>query len=90
MLYFNENAVIAFVSGVVLPEPEHFRVQPYRYLLKSADIDERMRDIGELLLETKRRSRREMAEVASDGRRGVFLSEVFFTLKRQRGEAGSP
>ena len=63
----NENAVIAFVSGVVLPEPEHFRVQPYRYLLKSADIDERMRDIGELLLETKRRSRREMAEVASDG-----------------------
>lgn len=22
----NENAVIAFVSGVVLPEPEHFRV----------------------------------------------------------------
>ncbi|MCI8824066.1 MAG: hypothetical protein HFI15_16485, partial [Lachnospiraceae bacterium] len=46
--------MIAFVSGVVLPEPEHFRVQPYRYLLKSADIDERMRDIGELLLETKR------------------------------------
>ena len=31
----NENAVIAFVSGVVLPEPEHFRVQPYRYLLKA-------------------------------------------------------
>ena len=24
----NENAVIAFVSGVVLPEPEHFRYSP--------------------------------------------------------------
>ncbi len=86
MLYFNENAVIAFVSGVVLPEPEHFRVQPYRYLLKSADIDERMRDIGELLLETKRRSRREMAEVASDGEaRRVPVGSILYIEKTKRG-----
>ncbi|MDE6221024.1 MAG: response regulator, partial [Lachnospiraceae bacterium] len=63
----NEGVVIAFVSGVVLPDPEHFRVQPYRYLLKNSDADERMRDIEELLRETKRRSRKEMVEVVSDG-----------------------
>ena len=82
----NENAVIAFVSGVVLPEPEHFRVQPYRYLLKSADIDERMRDIGELLLETKRRSCVEMAEVASDGEaRRVPVGSILYIEKTKRG-----
>ena len=82
----NENAVIAFVSGVVLPEPEHFRVQPYRYLLKSADIDERMRDIGELLLETKRRSRREVAEVVSDGEaRRVPVESILYIEKIKRG-----
>lgn len=82
----NENAVIAFVSGVVLPEPEHFRVQPYRYLLKSADIDERMRDIGELLLETKRRSRREVAEVVSDGEaRRVPVGSILYIEKTKRG-----
>ena len=86
MLYFNENAVIAFVSGVVLPEPEHFRVQPYRYLLKSADIDERMRDIGELLLETKRRSRREVAEVVSDGEAWrVPVGSILYIEKTKRG-----
>ena len=82
----NENAVIAFVSGVVLPEPEHFRVQPYRYLLKSADIDERMRDIGELLLETKRRSRREVAEVVSDGEAWrVPVGSILYIEKTKRG-----
>lgn len=82
----NENAVIAFVSGVVLPKPEHFRVQPYRYLLKSADIDERMRDIGELLLETKRCGRREMVEVASDGRaQRIPVGSILYIEKTKRG-----
>ncbi|MDE7321801.1 MAG: LytTR family DNA-binding domain-containing protein [Lachnospiraceae bacterium] len=82
----NENVVIAFVSGVVLPEPEHFRVQPYRYLLKSADADERIRDIEELLLETKRRSRGEMVEVTSDGEaQRVSVGSILYIEKTKRG-----
>ena len=79
-------AVIAFVSGVILPEPEHFRVQPYRYLLKNSDADERMRDMEELLRETKRRSRGEMAEVVSDGEaQRVPVRSILYIEKTKRG-----
>lgn len=30
----NKNAVLAFVTGVIMPTPDMFRVYPYRYLLK--------------------------------------------------------
>lgn len=80
------NVVIAFVSGVVLPEPEHFRVQPYRYLLKNSDVDERMRDMEELLRETKRRSHSEMVEVVSDGEaRRVPVGSILYIEKTKRG-----
>ena len=82
----DEGAVLAFVSGVILPEPEHFRVQPYRYLLKNSDADERMRDIEELLRETKRRSRSEMAEVVSDGEaQRVPVGSILYIEKTKRG-----
>jgi len=82
----NEHVLIAFVSGVVLPEPEHFRVQPYRYLLKNSDVDERMRDIEELLQETKRRSRNEMAEVVNDGEaQRVPVGSILYIEKTKRG-----
>ena len=82
----DEGAVIAFVSGVILPEPEHFRVQPYRYLLKNSDADERMRDMEELLRETKRRSRGEIAEVVSDGEaQRVPVGSILYIEKTKRG-----
>lgn len=82
----NEHVLIVFVSGVVLPEPEHFRVQPYRYLLKNSDADERMRDIEELLQETKRRSRNEMVEVVSDGEaQRVPVESILYIEKTKRG-----
>lgn len=82
----NEGVVIAFVSGVVLPEPQHFRVQPYRYLLKNTDTGEWMRDIEELLRETKRRSRSEMVEVTNDGEaRRVPIGQILYIEKAKRG-----
>ena len=45
----DDSAVIAFISGVILPEPEHFRVQPYRYLVKNSDPEEMRRDMEALL-----------------------------------------
>lgn len=82
----DEGVILAFVSGVILPEPDHFRVQPYRYLLKNSDTDERMRDIEELLRETKRRSRREMAEVVSDGEaQRVPVGSILYIEKTKRG-----
>ncbi len=45
-----------------------------------------MRDIGELLLETKRRSRREVAEVVSDGEAWrVPVGSILYIEKTKRG-----
>ena len=82
----NEAAVIAFISGVVLPEPEHFKVQPYRYLLKNADPEEIRRDIEELLRETRRRCYGETVEVTGDGRAWrVAARDILYIAKAKRG-----
>ena len=82
----NKATVIAFISGVVLPEPEHFKVQPYRYLLKNADPEEIRRDIEELLRETKRQCYGETVEVASDGRAWrVAARDILYIAKAKRG-----
>ena len=82
----DDSVVIAFVSGVILPKPEHFKVQPYRYLLKNADKDEISRDIEELLRETKRRNLNEMVEVVCDGEaRRIPIRSIFYIAKAKRG-----
>ena len=82
----NKAMVIAFISGVVLPEPEHFKVQPYRYLLKNADPEEIRRDIEELLQETRRRCYGEMVEVTGDGRAWrVAARDILYVAKAKRG-----
>ena len=82
----DDSVVIAFVSGVILPKPEHFKVQPYRYLLKNADKDEISLDIEELLRETKRRSRNEMVEVVCDGEaRRIPIRSILYIAKAKRG-----
>lgn len=80
------HAVIAFVSGVLLPEPEHFRVQPYRYIMKNADAEERGRNIEELLRETRRRSHSERVEVVSDGKAWrIPVRDILYIAKARRG-----
>lgn len=79
-------AVIAFVSGVILPNPEHFRVQPYRYLVKNVDAGQMSRNIEELLRETKRKCLNETVEVARDGEaRRIFIQNIIYIAKVKRG-----
>ena len=82
----DDLAVIAFVSGVILPKPEHFKVQPYRYLLKNSDAKERSRDIEELLREAKRRSFNETVEIVSDGKAlRIPVRSILYIAKARRG-----
>lgn len=82
----DDSAVIAFISGVILPEPEHFRVQPYRYLLKNADPEETSRDVEELLQKTKLRCLSETVEVTSDGKAWrIPIRNILYISKAKRG-----
>lgn len=82
----DDSVVIAFISGVILPEPQHFRVQPYRYLLKKSDPEEMCRDLEELLRETKRRCYGETVEVAGDGKAWrIPVENILYIAKAKRG-----
>ena len=82
----DNSTVVAFVSGVVWPKPKHFKVQPYRYVLKNADSEEMRRDVEELLRETKRRCLSETVEVTCDGRAWrVPIRNILYIAKAKRG-----
>ena len=82
----NEDAVLAFCSGVIMPEPKHFEVQPYRYLLKKIDMDKMQKDVSDLLLEMKKRRKNRIIEVVSDGKAyRLNLKDIVYISRLKRG-----
>lgn len=82
----NEDTVLAFCSGVIMPQPKHFEVQPYRYLLKKLDADKMQRCVSDLLLETKRRKKNSIVEVVSDGKAyRVNIKDIVYIYRLKRG-----
>lgn len=53
---WNNDAVIVFCSGLMMPTPESIRVQPFRYLLKQSGKQQMLNEIGEILQEMVSRS----------------------------------
>lgn len=83
---YNKQTVIAFCSAECVPSPEHFRVQPYRYLMKS-EPDEYIQElIRELLLEMKRMAIRKHIEVTADGKAILLdVREILYLEKLKYG-----
>lgn len=82
----NKDTVLAFCSGVMMPQPEHFEVQPYRYLLKKIDTDKMQENISDLLIEMKQRRKNSMVEVVSDGKAyRINISDVIYIERLKRG-----
>lgn len=84
----NKDAVLAFCSGVIMPQPEHFEVQPYRYLLKKIDTVKMQKNISDLLFEMKQRRKHSMVEVVSDGKAyRVDIKDIVYIYRLKRGSA---
>lgn len=82
----DRDTVIAFISGVVLPQPEHFEAGPCRYLLKTFDTEKLQKGITELLREMRHRYQEERIEVVSDGQAWRILPEdILYVSKAKRG-----
>jgi DNA-binding LytR/AlgR family response regulator len=82
----NGDAVLAFCSGVVMPQPEHFEVQPYRYLIKTVDRDKMKYSVSELLHEMKCRKKNTDIEIVSDGRaRRINTDDIIYLYRLKRG-----
>lgn len=84
----NPDAVLAFCSGAVMPQPEHFEVQPYRYLLKKVDGEKMQKNISELLMEMKRRRKNHVIEITGDGKAyRVNVNDIVYVERLGRGSS---
>lgn len=82
----NADAVLAFCSGVVMPKPEHFEVQPYRYILKKVDTEKMQNYITDLLVEMKKRKKNNLVEVVDDGKVSkVKIKDIIYIYRKKRG-----
>lgn len=82
----NEDVVLAFCSGVVMPQPEHFEVQPYRYLLKTIDTGKMQNYMTDLLIEMKRKKKNTLVEVVDDGKVSkVKIKDILYIYRKKRG-----
>ena len=83
---YNSQAVLAFCSSVCMPSPEHFEVQPFRYILKGQPQDKVELAIEDLLLEMKRRSKKKRIELSEDGKAIILdAEEILYLSKIKRG-----
>ncbi|MDD3139361.1 MAG: LytTR family DNA-binding domain-containing protein [Lachnospiraceae bacterium] len=83
---YNKQTVIGFCSAECVPSPKHFRVQPYRYLMKSEPESAFQETIKELLLEMKRTAIRKHIEVTADGKAILLdVREILYLEKLKYG-----
>ena len=82
----NEKVVIAFCTGVCAPLPEHFDVQPYRYLMKQYNNSKMDQKIGELLDEMKRKKQIKYLDIVSDGKAAkINIDDILYISRLKRG-----
>lgn len=81
----NKDLILVFVSGIYLPTPESFCVQPYRYLLKQSNPSEIQRELGTILTYTKEHKGKKYFIVEDDGMyQKIDIDEIlYFSIIRR-------
>lgn len=82
----DQEAVLVFCTGVQLPKPEFFDVQPFRYLMKSYSkqkLYQEVKIIIEKMLENKREY---YINVLSDGKMNkILINDIMYISNLKRG-----
>ena len=82
----NEDLILVFVSGIYLPTPESFCVQPYRYLLKQSNPSEIQRELGTILTYTKEQKGKKYFIAEDDGMyQKIDIDEILYFSIIRRG-----
>ena len=82
----NKDLILVFVSGIYLPTPESFCVQPYRYLLKQSNPSEIQRELGTILTYTKEHKGKKYIIVEDDGMyQKIDIHEILYFSIIRRG-----
>lgn len=82
----NQDAVLVFCTGIQLPQPEFFDVQPFRYLMKNYTenkIDEELKNIINKMIENKKEV---YIVVRNDGRMDkIAIDNITYISNIKRG-----
>ena len=82
----NKDLILVFVSGIYLPTPESFCVQPYRYLLKQSNPSEIQRELGTILTYTKEHKGKKYFIAEDDGMyQKIDIDEILYFSIIRRG-----
>lgn len=82
----NKDLILVFVSGIYLPTPESFCVQPYRYLLKQSNPSEIQRELGTILTYTKEQKGKKYFIAEDDGMyQKIDIDEILYFSIIRRG-----
>lgn len=82
----NQDAVLVFCTGIQLPQPEFFDVQPFRYLMKNYTenkMDEELKNIINKMIENKKEV---YIVVRNDGRMDkIAIDNITYISNIKRG-----
>lgn len=83
---FNQDAILVFCTGVQLPKPEFFDVQPFRYLMKNyskSKLESEMNLIIEKMIESKKD---DYLVALSDGKMNkININDITYISNLKRG-----
>ena len=82
----NKDLILVFVSGIYLPTPESFCVQPYRYLLKQSNPSEIQKELRTILTYTKEHKGKKYFIAEDDGMyQKIDIDEILYFSIIKRG-----
>lgn len=83
----NYDAVLVFWSGVVDPTSESFKVQPFRYIMKTVRESELKEEIVSIMQEVERRSKKPHLVISCQGIIKKINYEDIYYIDRHRGDS---
>lgn len=82
----NEGILLIIASENMLPKPEYFKLNIYRYIMKTSGAQEIQEYISEILEKIVYRCENEIIEIASDGKaHRVFIKDLLYINRKKRG-----
>lgn len=83
---YNEESILVFCTGVQLPKPEFFDVQPFRYLMKSY-TEEKLKKEIEIIISKMIDNKKEIfIIVPNDGKMNkISINEITYISNLKRG-----
>lgn len=82
----NKDLILIFISGIYLPTPESFCVQPYRYLLKQSKPSEIQKELRTILKYTQERKGKKYFIAEDDGMyQKIDIDEILYFSIIRRG-----